>query len=190
MENKKSAVKQRLVTMPQRDRYSSPWTISTRIKIGIWSFVRIFFFRPTVKKAYRYRLFLLKMFGAKITGTPFVDASAVIKMPWNLTMEDLSCIGAKTEIYNLGQVILKSKVVVAQQAYLCGGTHDFNDPEFPLITGEIEIGENTFIGARAFIMPGVHIGANSVIGACSVVAKDMPDNTICMGNPCKPVKAK
>lgn len=53
------------------------------------------------------------------------------------------------------------------------------------LLGNIEIGENSFIGARASILPGTTIGKNCIIGACTVVKGDIPDNSICIGNPCK-----
>ena len=50
---------------------------------------------------------------------------------------------------------------------------------------EIYIGENSFIGARASILPGTTIGKNVIVGACSVVKGHIPDNSIIIGNPCK-----
>src|SRR5574344_33445 len=47
------------------------------------------------------------------------------------------------------------------------------------------IKKNAWIGARAIIMPGVTVGENAVIGSGSVVTKDVPDNTIVVGNPAK-----
>ncbi|WP_439649628.1 DapH/DapD/GlmU-related protein [Gracilibacillus salinarum] len=47
------------------------------------------------------------------------------------------------------------------------------------------IEENVWIGAGAFILPGVRIGANTVIGAGSFVTKDIPDNVITIGSPCR-----
>ena len=49
----------------------------------------------------------------------------------------------------------------------------------------VHIGRNCWIGAGALIMPGVTIGDNSVIGAGSVVTKDIPANVVAVGNPCK-----
>ncbi len=49
----------------------------------------------------------------------------------------------------------------------------------------IKIGDRVWIGANAVILPGVQIGDNSVIGAGSVVTKDVPPNVIAVGNPCK-----
>lgn len=50
---------------------------------------------------------------------------------------------------------------------------------------DVCIGENVWIGANVVIVPGVHIGKNSVIGAGSVVTKDIPENVVAVGNPCR-----
>ena len=50
---------------------------------------------------------------------------------------------------------------------------------------DVYIGENTWIGAGAIIVPGVKIGKNVVIGAGSVVTKDIPDGVVAVGNPCR-----
>ncbi len=52
----------------------------------------------------------------------------------------------------------------------------------------ITVGDNVWIGGNAVILPGVTIGRNSVIGAGSVVTKDIPDNVVAVGNPCKVIK--
>ncbi len=51
--------------------------------------------------------------------------------------------------------------------------------------GRIEVGEETFIGARSIIMPGVKIGRNCVVGAGSVVTKDVPDESVVAGVPAR-----
>lgn len=70
-----------------------------------------------------------------------------------------------------------------------GGTLIFrryqNDLE---ITKPITIGNNVYIGTNSTILPGVKIGNNVVIGACSVVSKDIPDNSVAVGNPAKTIK--
>ena len=52
----------------------------------------------------------------------------------------------------------------------------------------IKIGNNVWIGGNACIMPGVKIGDNSVIGAGSVVTKDIPEGVVAAGNPCKVIR--
>lgn len=53
------------------------------------------------------------------------------------------------------------------------------------IYGEIVIGTNCLIGCRATILPNVHIGDNTIVGAGSVVTHDLPANVVAAGNPCK-----
>lgn len=53
---------------------------------------------------------------------------------------------------------------------------------------EIVIEENVWLGYGVRVLKGVHIGKNSLIGACSVVTKDIPDNVVAAGNPCKVIK--
>ena len=52
----------------------------------------------------------------------------------------------------------------------------------------ITVGDNVWIGAGVHVMPGVTIGNNVVIGGGSVVVKDIPDNVVAMGNPCKVIR--
>jgi len=146
--------------------------------------------RPTPRPMNKWRLWLLKRFGCQVKGEAFVAGSARVKIPWLLTLEDKSCLGEGAEVYNLGSVTLGKRSVVAQQSYLCAGTHDLSDPVMPLVVGPIEIGADAFIGVRAVILPGIVIEPGSVIGAGAVVTKDMPAWTICAGNPCSALRSR
>lgn len=53
---------------------------------------------------------------------------------------------------------------------------------------EVTVGDNVWIGGNTVIMPGVNIGSNTVIGAGSVVTKDIPDWVVAAGNPCKVIR--
>lgn len=53
----------------------------------------------------------------------------------------------------------------------------------------IEIGSDVWVGGGAIILPGVRIGSRSVIGAGSVVTRDIPENTLAVGNPCRAVRS-
>lgn len=65
----------------------------------------------------------------------------------------------------------------AMNKFLCGGGYTK--------VAYIKIGNNVFIGKRAIILPGTTIGSNVIIGAGSVIAKDIPDNSVVYGNPAK-----
>ena len=98
-----------------------------------------------------------------------------------------ACLGERANAYSLGKIKILEGATIAQEAYLCTGTHDFNDPSLQLITKPITIGKNTFIGTRVMILPGVCIGDWAIVGAMSVVSKDVPGNQIVAGNPAKKI---
>ena len=102
-------------------------------------------------------------------------------------MKHRACLGERANAYSLGKIDIQEGATIAQEAYLCTGTHDFNDPSLQLITKPITVGKNAFIGARAMILPGVSIGDRVIVGAMSVVSKDVPDLQIVAGNPAKKI---
>lgn len=177
-------------THDQHDAYSSPWTLRTRIAGMLWRCAWLMLARWTPKIANPWRLVLLKAFGARIRGYVFVDASACIRMPWNLAMDDRACLGPGVDVYNLAPVTLGARCTIAQHVSLCTGSHDFSTHRLPLVTAPIAVGEDAFVGLRAIVLPGVRIGKGCVVGAGSVVSRDTEDWTICAGNPCRTVKKR
>ena len=130
---------------------------------------------------------MLKSFGANLSGMPFIHSTTRIQIPWNLTMKHRACLGEHANAYSLGKIDIQEGATIAQEAYLCTGTHDFKDPSLQLITKPITIGKNSFIGARAMILPGVSIGDQAIVGAMSLVSKNVPDHQIVAGNPAKKI---
>jgi putative colanic acid biosynthesis acetyltransferase WcaF len=174
----------------QDSAYSSPWSQRQRLMLLIWEYSWLFLCSWTPKPANRWRIFLLQLFGATIYGKPFVHQRAQIQVPWNLIMHDRACLGDRANAYSLGKVEIHEHATVAQEAYLCTGTHAFNEPAMNLITAPIVIGKHAFIGARAFIMPGLTIGEYAIVGACSVVTKDITPYSIVAGNPAQGVSIR
>lgn len=87
-----------------------------------------------------------------------------------------------------GEIFVGDNVMFGPNVTLCTGTH----PVSPRLrkTGaqcnkSVHIGNNVWLGASVTVLPGVTIGDNSIIGAGSVVTKDIPENVIAFGNPCK-----
>ncbi|MBO6117884.1 MAG: galactoside O-acetyltransferase [Bacteroidales bacterium] len=86
-----------------------------------------------------------------------------------------------------GGITIEDDVLVAANSQLISNNHDLQ--EHQIITCKpVHLKRNCWIGAGATILPGVTIGQNSVVGAGSVVTKDVPDNCIAVGNPAKVVK--
>ena len=102
-------------------------------------------------------------------------------------MQHRACLGERAYAYSLGKIKILEGATIAQEAYVCTGTHDFNNPSLQLITKPITVGKNSFIGARAMILPGVSIGDQAIVGAMSVVSRDVPDHQIVVGNPAKKI---
>jgi len=179
-----------LQSLEQSSQYTSPWPLRQRLTRALWGICWTLFCSWTPKPLNRWRLFWLRLFGVKIEGSAFVHQRVRISIPWNLTLGHRACLGSRVNVYNLGKIEIAARATVAQEAYLCAGTHDFDQPHLPMVIGKITIGENVFIGARAFVFPGVTIGRDSIIGACSVVTKDMPAGMICHGHPCQPIRPR
>jgi len=126
---------------------------------------------------------LLRLFGARIGQRVRIYQSARIWAPWNLEMQDNSCLGDYVDCLNVGRVVLKRYAVVSQYCYLCAAGRDYRDPELPLLSGPIVVGEHAWVTAAAFVGPGVTIGDWSVITANSAVFHDVAPWTVTGGNP-------
>lgn len=179
-----------LQTHSQDDFGTSPWTLGQRLKMALWITAWKLLCAWTPKQLNAVRLAVLRAFGAQLHGRPFVHPKARIRIPWHLTMHHRACLGELANAYTLGEIEIGEGSTVAQEAYLCTGTHDLDDPKWPLQTAKITIGRDVFIGARAFVLPGVEIGDRAVIGACSVVTKDIPPGAVAAGQPAKVLRQR
>ena len=171
----------------QSNQYQNPWPLWVHLVLALWKFTWFFLCSWTPKFFNPVRLVVLRLYGATITGTPFVHSKARIQIPWHLTMRHRACLGERANAYSLGTIVIMEGATVAQEAYLCTGTHDFKDPSFQLITKTITVEDNAFVGVRAMIMPGITIGKNAIIGAQSVVTKNVKPNQIVAGNPAREI---
>jgi putative colanic acid biosynthesis acetyltransferase WcaF len=169
----------------QSSQFDSPWTREQRIKMLLWEYVWTLFCSWTPKPANPWRIFWLRLFGARIHGRPFVHQRARIQIPWNLILHDRAALGDRANAYSLGIIEIHEQATVAQEVYICTGTHAFDQPAMNLLTAPIVIGAHAFIGARAFILPGVTIGERAIVGACSLVTKNVPPHTTVKGNPAR-----
>jgi putative colanic acid biosynthesis acetyltransferase WcaF len=167
------------------------WDLQTKLKRGLWNLIWTILFKHTPKRRGNpLRLFLLRWFGARIDGDPLVHPSCRILLPWELEIGNYSAIGERVEIYNFGRVVIGPMTVVSQYTYLCTGSHDYAHPHMPLIWKPITIGSECWVAAGVFVGPGVVIHDGAVVGAYSVVTKDVPPWTVNAGNPCRVLKPR
>ena len=181
---------EQILNPDQTTAFDSPWSGRQRAMQTLWEFSWFIFCQWTPKPLNPWRLFWLRVFEAKIEGTPFVHGRARIAIPWHLILRDRACLGDRANAYSLGEIEIGERATVAQEAYLDTASHDFSQPGIPVTTAKITIGADAFVGARAFVLPGVTIGERSVIGACSVVTESVPPDVIAAGNPCQVLRPR
>jgi putative colanic acid biosynthesis acetyltransferase WcaF len=168
----------------------TPWDRRTKIRRGIWQYLVKPLYRLIPGKRSRLRIAILRVMGAQIGGSCLIQQRVDILTPWNLVMKDCVVLAHDVSILNFTTVTIHSMTVISQHAQLCTGTHDYTHPHFPLVFHPIEIGAESWVASGAFIAPGITLGHGCVIGANAVVTKDMPEWTVCGGNPCKAIKAR
>ncbi len=155
-----------------------------------WAFVQATAFRWSPRPLHGFRAWLLRRFGADIEGPVVIFPTAQITYPWRLSLAPRSMVGPHVKLYNLARVRLEYGANISQFSYLCAGTHDFNQWSMPLVTAPIVIGRNAWLGADVFVGPGVTVGELAVVGARSVVVKDLPARMVCAGAPCRPLRER
>jgi putative colanic acid biosynthesis acetyltransferase WcaF len=176
----------------QLKNYNQNWYSRGRsnIIVLIWWFVQGTLFRFSLHNMYRWRNFLLRLFGAKIGKGVKVRASAKFTYPWKVSIGDYSWIGDNVKLYSLDEIIIGSNCVISQESYLCTGSHDIKDPRFGLITKPIVIKDGAWIASDVFVYPGVTIHEMAVVAARSTVVRDVPANEVHAGSPAKFVKKR
>jgi putative colanic acid biosynthesis acetyltransferase WcaF len=137
-----------------------------------------------------WRRLILRAFGARLGKGANVYASARIWHPGFLVMGDYATLGRRVNCYNQALVTLGDYAVVSQDATLCAGTHDYEDPAFQLYTRPIVLGAHCWIAAEAFVGSGVAVGAYAVLGARGVAMRDLEPGTVYAGNPAVTVKRR
>ena len=152
------------------------------VRLVLWRLINMTVFRVVPNG---FRIMLLRIFGAKIEEKCLIYGSVKVYVPWNLKMGDAVCIGPRVELYDKGEISIGSGVIVSQDTWLCTASHDISDPRMGLVSKPINIGSDVWIAAKASVLPGVGIGNGAVVGACAVVARDVPQWSVVVGNPAR-----
>ena len=174
----------------------TPGRVSLGIKLKrvVWNVMAALLFRPFITPVFRkWRLLLLRMFGAEVEWDANVYASVKVWAPWMLRMGHRACLGPEVICYNQDLVVLEDDAIVSQYSYLCTAGHDIdhaNTADSGLITAPIVLRRGAWIGSRAFIGMGVEIGENAVVGATASVYKSVEPWTVVGGNPCKIIRMR
>jgi len=173
------------------DPYLRPaFAASDRARRMVWNLCHAVLYRLSPRPMFAWRAFLLRCFGATLgPGCHFYPGSKVWA-PWNLVCADLVTAGDGAQIYNPSPMRLGSHAILSQEAFLCGATHDYDDPRFPLLAYTMEVGAYTWVCARASVAPGVNLGEGSVLALGSVATRDLEPWCVYAGVPAVKVKER
>lgn len=153
--------------------------------VQLWWMIQATLFRLSPQFMYGWRRFLLRLFGAKVGKKVIVRPTVRITYPWKVSIGDYSWIGDDVVLYSLGEIEIGNHVVISQKAYLCTGSHDYKEEDFPIFAKKIKIKDECWLATDVFVAPGITIDHGTVIGARSSVYSDMPAYKVCIGNPAK-----
>jgi len=166
------------------------YSFANRAARQLWGIAYLLFYRTSPRPMHAWRQFLLQLFGAKMGAKCHFYPKGKVWAPWNLICEDRVSLGDDAEIYNPSPMHFGSHAIVSQGAYLCGATHNYNDPRFPLVSYEMRFGAYSWICARAIVAPGINAGEGAILGLGSIATKHMEAYGIYAGAPARKVKER
>lgn len=177
--------------MKHKDPFLKPaFRLGNRARRALWNVVYALLFCPSPRPLHAWRRWLLRCFGAKMGAHTHIYPKARIWAPWNLQCEDMATVADDAVIYNPEPLFLGSHAIISQQAYICGATHDYEDPAFPLIAFPIRIEAYAWVCARASVQPGVNVGEGAVLGLGAVATRDLEPWTVYGGIPARALKRR
>src|SRR5262249_21866307 len=166
------------------DPYLVPaFALRERVLRFVWGIVYACLFRPSPRPFHAWRRFLLRSFGAKVGNECHIYSKAQIWAPWNLICGEVVAVADEAIIYNPTLITLGSHATISQQAYLCGATHNYQVPEFPLICLPISVGECAWVCARATVQPGVTVAEGAVLALGAIATRNLEPWSVYAGVP-------
>jgi putative colanic acid biosynthesis acetyltransferase WcaF len=178
-------------TTPSEDPYLMPsLSLGNRAARALWAVACLLLVRFSPRPCHAWRAAVLRLFGARLGPHCHIYPRARIWAPWNLVCEDAVGIADGVVVYNPAPMHLGSHCVVSQDAYLCGATHDIDDPAFPMVSAPITIGPYAWICARAVVCAGVNVGEGAVLGLAGVATHDLEAWTVYGGVPARMIRAR
>lgn len=155
----------------------------------VWSLGR-WLIRLSPRPCFAWRRGVLRLFGARVGAHVNIYPTTELYMPWNVEIGDWSALGEDVLIYSLGRVRIGHSVTISYRSHICAGTHDLNDPTLPLLKPPVIVEDYVWVGTEAFIGPGVTVSSGAVVGARSVVVKNVASLDIVAGNPARVISRR
>ncbi len=169
--------------------YNNSWyNPGSSLKRISWYFINELFIRNPYNPSSGLKIFLLRLFGAKIGIGVVVKPKVNVKYPWKLAIGNHCWIGESVWIDNLAQVTIENNVCISQGALLICGNHNYKTSGFDLIVKPIILNEGSWVGAQSIVGPGVTLHEHSILSLGSVASSDLRAFTIYRGNPAVIIK--
>ena len=158
--------------------------------VQFWWIVQSLLVKPLPQACYPLRRIILRAFGARIGKKVLIRPGVEITFPWKVSIGDYSWIGDDVTLYSLGPITIGRHTVISQHSYVCAADHDYALESFPIRQRPVHVGNEVWVASHCWIGPDVTLGDGAVIGARSTVTRDMPPGMVCVGSPCKAVRAR
>jgi len=133
----------RYFRLPPGFRGRSGWFVQ------LWWIVQSTLFGLSPQFMYRWRRWLLRLFGARLGRGVLIRPTARVTYPWKVSIGDWSWIGDDVVLYSLGEIEIGSNAVISQRAYICTASHDYTKPGFDIYSKKIVIGNDADSLAKA-----------------------------------------
>ena len=153
-----------------------------------WNLCHAILYRTSPRPMHSWRAFLLRCFGAQMGSHCHFYPRSKVWAPWNLICAQNVTAADGVDIYNPAPMRFGSHAILSQDAFVCGATHDYDDPRFPLLAYAVEFGAYSWICARAVVAPGVSVGEGAVLGLASVATRDLEPWSVYAGTPAAKIK--
>lgn len=133
------------------------------------------------------RRFFYTISGVKIHPSSTIHMGARFFNPSNIQIGQDTIVGESCFLDGRDQLTIGNHVDIASQVLIYNDEHDINSKDFGNSFGPIVIDDYVFIGPRAIILPGTHIGRGAIVAAGAVVTKDVPPFEVWGGVPAKKI---
>jgi len=159
-----------------------------KIKYGLWLIISNYIFLTNIPFPNSIKVYILKLFGAKIGKNTVIKPFVKIKFPWFLNLNDYVWLGENVWIDNLSLVSIGSNVCISQNSIILTGNHNYKVDSFDLMTKPIVVEDEVWIGANCFITNGITLKKKSVILVSSTIIQSTEEGGIYKGNPAVKLK--
>ena len=148
---------------------------------------RLFNFAITHIPSHTIRQSWLRFFGMKIGKNTSIMMGTRVHGIQQLTVGNNCSIGFRCLLDARGELTIDDDVVLASDVHIVAGHHLVNSDDFGRFLSPIHIKHHVWVASRSTILAGVELGVGAVVGACSLVRKDVADMEIVAGVPAKHV---